>query len=112
MWKLTNHQILFVVLFIFKYNSQLEQAEIAFKTDDQEIEEVRKEFTVRVSTTEKKFQAAAKVCLYFCAKRSFILTPFHIQNFTKINLQILVVYIYIYIKCKLDVRKTVLNTWK
>ncbi|XP_074606065.1 TATA element modulatory factor-like isoform X2 [Acropora palmata] len=39
---------------------QLEQAEIAFKTDDQEIEEVRKEFTVRVSTTEKKFQAAAK----------------------------------------------------
>ncbi|XP_067044419.1 TATA element modulatory factor-like isoform X3 [Acropora muricata] len=39
---------------------QLEQAEMAFKTDDQEIEEVRKEFTVRVSTTEKKFQAAAK----------------------------------------------------
>ena len=96
MWKLTNHQILFVVLFIFKYNSQLEQAEMAFKTDDQEIEEVRKEFTVRVSTTEKKFQAAAKVCLYYCAKRSLILTPFHIQNFTNINLQnISRIYIYI-----------------
>ena len=52
-----------MVLFI--YNSQLEQAEIALKTDDQEIEEVKKEFTVRVATTEKKFQAAAKVCLYF-----------------------------------------------
>ena len=58
---------LFVVLFIFYY-SQLEQAEIALKTDDQDIEEVRKEFTVRVATTEKKFQAAAKVRLYFCTK--------------------------------------------
>lgn len=65
--KCGNQPITKSCLFIF-YNSQLEQAEIAFKTDDQEIEEVRKEFTVRVSTTEKKFQAAAKVCLHFCAK--------------------------------------------
>jgi len=38
------------------------QAEDALKADDTEIEEVREEFTVRVAATEKKFQAAAKVC--------------------------------------------------
>jgi len=41
--------------------SQLKQAEAALKTEDEEIEEVRQEFTVRVTATEKKFQAAAKV---------------------------------------------------
>lgn len=40
--------------------SQLKQAEAALKTDDEEIEEVRREFTVRVAATETKFKNAAK----------------------------------------------------
>lgn len=47
------------------FYSQLKQAEDTLKTDDEEIEEVRKEFTVRVAATEKKFNAAAKVCTVF-----------------------------------------------
>ena len=46
---------------IFLTLSQLKQAEDAFREEDEEIEEVRKEFTVRVAATEKKFQATAKV---------------------------------------------------
>lgn len=41
-------------------SDQLKQAEDAFKGENEEIEEVKKEFTVRVAATEKKFQAAAK----------------------------------------------------
>lgn len=40
--------------------SQLKQAEDSLKVEDEEIEEVRQEFTLRVAATEKKFQAAAK----------------------------------------------------
>ena len=47
---------------LFAFLSQLMQAEDALEADDTEIEEVREEFTVRVAATEKKFQAAAKVC--------------------------------------------------
>lgn len=54
-----------MVLTCLKFYSQLKQAEDALKTEDEEIEEVRKEFTVRVAATEKKFHAAAKVCIVF-----------------------------------------------
>jgi len=57
--------ILQKVLTCLKFYSQLKQAEDALKTEDEEIEEVRKEFTVRVAATEKKFHAAAKVCIVF-----------------------------------------------
>lgn len=48
------------MLFVY-FLSQLKQAEAALKAEDQEVDEVRQEFTVRVAATEKKFQAAAKV---------------------------------------------------
>ena len=47
----------------FPFASQLKQAEASLKADDEEIDDVRQEFTVRVAATEKKFQAAAKVGL-------------------------------------------------
>ena len=47
------------------FHSQLKQAEDSLKVENEEIDEVREEFTVRVAATEKKFQAAAKVCAVF-----------------------------------------------
>ena len=61
------------MLFIFV--SQLKQAEAALKAEDEEIEEVREEFTVRVTATEKKYQAAAKVS--WCCSREYSF-PSHI----------------------------------
>ena len=55
------------MLFIFV--SQLKQAEAALKAEDEEIEEVRQEFSVRVTATEKKHQAAAKVS--WCCSRGY-----------------------------------------
>ena len=55
--------------------SQLKQAEAALKAEDEEIEEVRQEFTVRVTATEKKYQAAAKVSWCCSIEYSF---PSHI----------------------------------
>ena len=49
------------VVYMLLFVSQLKQAEVALKAEDEEIEEVRQEFTVRVAATEKKYQAAAKV---------------------------------------------------
>ena len=48
-------------VYILLFVSQLKQAEATLKAEDEEIEEVRQEFTVRVAATEKKYQAAAKV---------------------------------------------------
>ena len=62
------------MLFIFV--SQLKQAEAALKAEDEEIEEVRQEFTVRVTATEKKYQAAAKVS--WCCSRAGYPFPSHI----------------------------------
>lgn len=62
--------IVHVLLFV----SQLKQAEAALKAEDEEIEEVRQEFTVRVTATEKKYQAAAKVS--WCCSRNIHSPPF------------------------------------
>ena len=70
------------MLFIFV--SQLKQAEAALKAEDEEIEEVRQEFTVRVTAMEKKYQAAAKVWLCCSRKYSF---PSHIPVYFRSFLQ-------------------------
>ena len=66
------------VVYILLFVSQLKQAEAALKAEDEEIEEVRQEFTVRVTATEKKYQAAAKVS--WCCSRKYIY-PFPSHKF-------------------------------
>lgn len=65
------------IVHILLFVSQLKQAEAALKAEDEEIEEVRQEFTVRVTATEKKYQAAAKVS--WCCSRNIHLPPFPLE---------------------------------
>ena len=73
-------------------HSQLQQAEDNLKADHTGIEELKEEFTKRISTSEKKLQAVIKVCVY-CYKAIMETMLFNFGMTTTPSVYVVCVYV-------------------